>query len=285
MAIVDLINQTALKLANGDPIGAKRIADIIASGNFEEISNIADYLNVPAEELAALPLGKPISSEFLDQTQMSTDDQIQSEVAKRTQSGLAQKLNDIYSKLYQQGIEGINQQYNPIRKRQISEERALGRLNSPSSIPGLSRIDDAQGQAIANFSSGLAGQRAGQEIGIAQAIENMLQNERQFGKTFAENKRQSALNRNFQKTRFNKENVFRQGEIDLNKALGERALYEQGQSAKREKEAAEPGTLDYINTAFSGLGALGSVAGGSGGIGSLLSSFKSSKPKIAGIGG
>src|SRR3990167_7277150 len=169
MAIADLINQTALRLANGDQEGAERIVGTIRSGKIEDISKMADYLGVSAEGLAALNLGKPLTEEDFGNFQEETLSQptLQSEVAKRTEANLAKRLQDIYNQVFNQGAQDISDQFNPIRKRQISEERALGRLTSPGSIPGLSRIDEAQGKAISNLSSNLAGQRAGQEFGLA----------------------------------------------------------------------------------------------------------------------
>lgn len=75
----------------------------------------------------------------------------------------------------------INQQFIPARQKLLSEEKALGRLDSPVSIVPLSNLDAQRENAMGAGLGQLAAQRAAGEMDFAKTLENMLAGERRAG--------------------------------------------------------------------------------------------------------
>lgn len=177
------------------------------------------------------------------------EEQIQAEVNKRTQSDLAKRLDQIYGTAKDVGIQNIEDQFIPARRKAISEEANLGRLRSPASIPILGRLDEAKAKSQGQLFGQLATQRAAGEVDLSKTIENILNNKYQFGEDLK--LRRDTLGENVRQ--FNEGQALEREGLSLAERLG-----------RIQADAKKPGTLDYLGTAFSGLSALGGLAGGLG---------------------
>lgn len=223
------------------------------------------------------------------QAQMDIEGRVQQEVAKRQQSNVQQVMDRLFGSVREAGRQNILGDSAEKRKKLIAEENALGRLQSPISIPTLARQDDATAKALALFEGQLAGQQASQQTDIVKFIEDLLGRESQFARSFAQQGSQFDRTLGNQQQQFgqtldfNKERAkagdnqwlrsFTAGEEQrgIENSLGIQALQQQGIGNARAADARKPGILDYINT---GANVVGAITGG-------VNAYNSSKKKPA----
>ena len=187
-----------------------------------------------------------------------------------------QYLNDVFNIGKTSGTQSINEAYAPQEQQAIDEAGAAGLLRNPGYLTSVIGNLRAKKQAnLRDLFSGLEGQRAQSGLGLEDTIFNRgvtnkglalqkfgaSQGANQFGQTlglqqqqFGETKRQNQMS-----------DMYNQMQLDQAQKAGDQMA-----------EARKPGTLDYLNTAFAGLGQLGSVAGGVASLGSAFS--KAPKP-------
>ncbi|HEY4528030.1 MAG TPA: hypothetical protein VJL09_03240, partial [Candidatus Paceibacterota bacterium] len=168
------------------------------------------------------------------------------------EADLAQKTGLIYDQIRRAGEQKIGDQFADARKKAVAEEAALGRLRSPVSIGTLSKIDQGKQNALGQFYANLGAQQAAQQFDLAKALESIQIGERRAGEQ---------VNQFGQTLGFQRES--RDKGFDLQREL---ARHE----ANTLEDLKKPGPLDYVNTAFQGLGALGSL-------GSLFGGSKKNK--------
>lgn len=237
---------------------------------------------------------------------LSREADISRGVADRFRSGLFENLQNLYGGVRDAGVANIDKNYGDRRKKLIAEENALGRLQSPISIPTISGLDDARSSDIANLEGQIAGQQAGQQANIYQTIENLLQGENQFNKNLSQQESEFGRNLASGEGQFDKTFGLQNKQFEANKNLSERqfdldrwkygndlslgiqGIQQQNIANARASDDRKPGMLDYLDTAFKGLGAVSGAFAGGGGGGSLASSLggllKKKKPVVtAGI--
>src|SRR3990167_2768786 len=160
---------------------------------------------------------------------------------------LPANLESLYQRIIGSGLQDIEESFGERRKNVIREERGLNRLRSPASIPNISKVDDQRAKAEASFLGQVAGQRAGQEFDLAKTIQNLIEGRRQFD-----------IGAGLQTKQFGERLALDKEANRVSESLGQLGLQESGIASSRLSDAKRPGILDYINTAFTGLGALGS---------------------------
>ena len=197
-------------------------------------------------------------------------------------------LEQIFGARQADGIQGIEQQFAPIRSKQIAEEAALGRLRSPISIPTISKIDEQKAQAISNLIRGFGAERGRAEVGLESELAERLRRAREFGvETGLRGREQGFRERasladilqrgqqfdqtfGLQKEQFREQG--RQFDIGQTGAEEERRLARQ--LGEAQAEASRPSGLSEITGI---LGGIGQVAGG-------IGSFYTGNP-IGGVSG
>lgn len=246
MAQVDspLLRQQLLQLTNGDQKAADQMVATFSNGNIQDIYDLGDQLGIPGEKLLGLRNGVALKPEDIP---ISDNNYLQQQKQISADSGLTKRIDDIYNQQYETGKANIDQDFGQQRQKAIEEEAALGRLRSPASIPVISNVDNSRSKALSQFAGQLGAQRAGQEFGLSQYLDQAARNSLQQKKQNLFNQQEST--RNLQAGRqgldFQKQGLGQQlmlGITGLNNSriLGEKSL-----------EPQNPNTLDYIN-AFTG---------------------------------
>ena len=163
-------------------------------------------------------------------------------------------LTDQLNKAYEAGKQNFttqygNEVYNPARTQAINDLAAQGLLRNANSRYLLNEIEGNKSRDISSGLNTLEGNRALGQIDIAKTIEDLIQQNKnrnqsayQFGQNLALTKNQYADQQALQRR-----------QLDLSSQLG-----------RLQANANKKGALDYLGTAFGGLGALGSLATGIG---------------------
>lgn len=93
------------------------------------------------------------------------------------QSTAPQKILDQYNQLFgqytDQAVNRLNRQTAPQRSRLVSEEAAMGRLDSPASRYSLNRFDEGANNNLTDLLGQLAGQQAGGTIDYTKFAQNL----------------------------------------------------------------------------------------------------------------
>lgn len=286
----------------GSAAEAAYLKQLQDQANAEEQARFAAQAQEQAQRQGVLDSLKAADDQR--QAQMDIEGRVQQEVAKRQQSNVQQVMDRLFGSAREAGRQNILGDSAEKRKKLIAEENALGRLQSPVSIPTLARQDDATAKALALFEGQLAGQQANQQTDIVKFIEDLLGRESQFARSFAQQGSQFDRTLGNQQQQFgqtldfNKERAkigddqwlrsFTAGEEQrgINNSLGIQALQEQKIGNARATDARKPGFLNYLDTAFRGLGALGTIfppAGVAGSLGQFGTNI--AKTKTAGVDG
>lgn len=192
-------------------------------------------------EITAMP-GEPF-----DPSKKSQEEILQEEVAKRMQSRMQTGLDDTYANLFGVAGRGINDIFDPQRENAVAEEARLGRLRSPQSIVGLSRIDTDRNRAMADIFGKLQGQKAQDQLGVSRSIEEILQGERNAGRQESQFGRSLDLQRS---------NAQQQNTLNLMN------LQNQWQMGVANREAQEEDGWGRFGQVAGGIGALGGGVGG-----------------------
>lgn len=103
------------------------------------------------------------------------------DAATQREQEVRSRFDQIYPQLESGLASKINAQFVPARQKLISEEKALGRLDSPASIVPLSNLDASRENAMAQGLGGLAAQRASGETDLAKTLETVLAGDRRAG--------------------------------------------------------------------------------------------------------
>lgn len=190
-----------------------------------------------------------------------------------------QNIADLFKTQQEQGIRDIEAQYAPQRQQMIEEAAAVGGLQ-PNFIGGnLANADAARNRNVSDYIARISGARSG----ALADVENTLAQRQQAGKEFAANlaQGQNQFNRNLALSKAGALSGLRQGGRQFGQTFGlQRDIFNRGQAQQNLEnlfnqrtldqaerlggqmaEARKPGTLDYLNTAFQGLGAGAKIAG------------------------
>lgn len=158
---------------------------------------------------------------------------VQEEAQKRSGAELAKRLDEIFGKVETAGVERIDRQFIPARRKLVAEEAALGRLRSPISIESVGRLDEQRNMALSQLIGNIASQRASGELDVSKTIEGLLSGERD-----AERR-----GREFQQDLgFRKQGLSDQIRLARDKLSQDRELTYAGFGANRDKDADDDGT-------------------------------------------
>ncbi len=284
MALTDIVSQINNEVqAHPEIYGGKnyqQIRDLIIArggkGVFDDFDNSERAEGIGTPERSAIErfissTGTNVGNAYDAQGAKQAEDakaqrqaEIDAEVNKRTQSGLAQKLDELYGNALNTGYGQIDQNAVAGRQKLVAEEAALGRLSSPASIVPISNYDAQTQRSKDALLGSISTAKAGGQLDIAKTIEGITQQNRGL----AQNQNQFEQNLGLEKQK----NL-------QDQQLGLQGLQQLDIQSQRAADAAKPGILDYVNTAVGGLGALGSLGSGLGAVGIGFNK----KPKTAGV--
>lgn len=193
-------------------------------------------------------------------------------------------VNDIYNNQQAQGLQGIDERYNPQRKQAIEEAGVLGNLRSPAfqsttlanmdasrsrdTSNLLSQLGSSRGQALTGVEQGLAGQlQQGRQFGVnaqqsqnqlglqrTTSLANLLQGNNQFGQTFG-----------LQNQQFNAGQGQQGYENQLNNFGLNNAIQSGNRQAQIDRQNQQQGQFSSLANGIGGLaGGLGGLFGGLG---------------------
>lgn len=195
-----------------------------------------------------------ISAQYVDPYLQNKKIQDQLEKGLESTSGgdtksTQDQLEKIYGPLQTEAIRQTREQFAPLRSRAVEEEAALGRLRSGvSAAPGssIAQTDANEANALSAVIGNILGQKATGTLdltkfnaGLDLSKLGLLNSASQFNQNLALNKQTYA-----------DQQALQNKQLSLSEQIG-----------KLMAKGREPGTLDYFNTAFQGLGALGGLAG------------------------
>lgn len=214
--------------------------------------------------------------------QAADNNDLQNSAANQRQS-----IDDIFSGQQAQGLQGLDERYNPMRKQAIEEAGVLGNLRSPA-FQGttLANMDAQRSRDTSNLLAQLAQGRGQAQSGLEQNLASQLGQGRQFGATLANNQNQFGQNLGFQRANaqanlLQQNNQFgqtfglqnRQFNANQNQQGLENAFNQQGYS-----DAARLGQMQADANKKSGWDTFGQVASGlgglAGGIGGLVGGLR-----------
>ena len=183
---------------------------------------------------------------FLEFEELPVPEAEKAKQAEESKS-LSQRVKDIYGTIESEESEGIRREFAPSVARAVESEAASGRLRSPVAAGRSSAIQvarEGERNALSNLISKLAQSRASGEFSAAQSESELAQRARELQKGLGlERHKLLETQRQFDVG----EETKRQG-LRLSEIIG-----------RLQAQGRRPGTLDYLNTAFGGLGALGSL--------------------------
>lgn len=198
-------------------------------------------------------------------------------------------IEDIFNAQKQSGLQGLDEQYNPIRKQAIEEAAVLGNLRSPAfQSTTLANMDAARSRDTSNLLAQLGASRGQALAGVEQGLAGRLGQGRQFAANLGQQQNQLGLQRastlggllqgnqqfgqNFglQNRRFNAE----QGQNAFENNLALQGLSQADQLGRMQADAQKKSGWDTFGSVVGGLGNLaGGIGGLAGGIRGLASSF------------
>lgn len=156
-------------------------------------------------------------------------------------------LNTAIGNALQGSFQNINDQYSTAKNQALDSAAAYGNMSNPNLYAqggAISNLDKEKFRAISDAIRTIQGQGAQTAFGAEQ-------NMRQFGAQNQLANRQVDLGQ----TNFQNALDYQQ----LNDMLSRQTAMKLGQM---QADASKPGIMDYLNTAFGGLGALGTLATG-----------------------
>ena len=142
---------------------------IIAANEIEKQVNIRPGSNVAdkakAEQAKAEEQAKVLSDFNEEQMLRIGQDE---DASNRMRSN----LSSLFQQARQGGIDAIDAEFIPMRKKAISEEAALGRLRSPVSIASIGQVDANRNRSISQLIAGLADKQASEESFLERTLSN-----------------------------------------------------------------------------------------------------------------
>lgn len=182
-----------------------------------------------------------------------------------------QSLIDQLTQEAQRGTRAAAEEaYGQELRRQAAENAQMGRLSQPVYQENVNRQSQAFGGGLAKAIAGIQGQALQSKAQASQSLAERLQRAREFGVSSGLQSR--GLNIQEKGINLNQRNLEGQSIMDRITDRQNRELA--ANVGRMQAEANEPGTLDYVNTAFGGVSAL--LGGAGAGIG-LYDRFR--KPK------
>lgn len=170
-------------------------------------------------------------------------------------SNLSGMLDQITKASTDAGIQANDEQFGAARGRLLKEQAALGRLTQPAAQYNIRSLEGSNQKNIGDLIKSIYNTGLQQKYNAGNQTISDLLNAFTASQNYGMTGSMTGLNE-FQNLR------------GINQTAEEAAI-EQALApylGRIQAEANEPGTLDYLNTAFQGLGALGQVAGGVGGV-------------------
>ena len=184
---------------------------------------------------------------YLNDLSDSTTNQI-SNIPSQVQG----QLDNIYNPLQESALAKVRREFAPLRTRAIEEEASLGRLRSGvSAAPGsaIQQVDANEGNALQEVIGNILQQKATGTLDLTKFGETLAAGERRA----KESGQQFRETLGFNRQQYGDQQDYNNRALKLSEMLG-----------RLQAEGRKPGTLDYLSTAFGGLGALGSLFTGAG---------------------
>lgn len=244
-------------LGRGDVImsGTKELAEAFVDRYYEKTGKLPDQKSV--QDFVAGNLTEGFAENYIlgktprEQIKVQLADPFIKKVQEEPSQGdlagqgspLEKQLTSIYDRLEASAPERIARTFAPLRSRAIEEEAALGRLRSPvSAAPGspIQQQDQLQANALSDTIDNILQNRASGSLDVAR----IDQEERRIGQQAEQFGQNLSLQRDALRT-----TARQQSEAN-------RIAQEIGRLTA---QGRQPGTLDYLNTAFGGASALAGI--------------------------